>query len=71
VQIGGGLEVVDRVEQSLQVGALVGERRLLELDVPLLDRGPQDDLPPDADGRGLRPGGERRDLDGQVAGRAG
>ena len=38
VQVGDRLEVVDRLEQPVQVGALVGEGGLVELDVPLLDR---------------------------------
>ncbi len=38
VQVGGQLEVVDRVEDPLQVGALVLQGRLDQLDVPLLDR---------------------------------
>ena len=38
VQVGGRLEVVDRVEQPVEVGALVGEGGLVELDVPLLHR---------------------------------
>ena len=69
VQVGDRLEVVDRVEQPGQVGALVAEVRLGELDVPLLDGRTQDHLAADADGRGLGPGGERRHVDGQVAGR--
>ena len=68
VQVGGQLEVVDGVGQPDQVGALVGERGLLELDVPLLQRRPQDHLPADADGGGLGAGGQRRHLDGEVAG---
>ena len=55
--------------EPLQVGALVGQRRLVELDVPLLQRRPQDHLAADADGRGLGPGGQRRHLDLEVAGR--
>ena len=47
---------------------LVGEGRLVELDVPLLDGGTQDDLAADADGGGLGPRGQRRHVDGQVAG---
>ena len=69
VQVGAQLEVVDRVEQPVQVGALVCEGRLGELDVPLLDGRPQDHLPADADGRRLGPGGQRRDVDLEVAGR--
>ena len=68
VEVGERLEVVDRVEEPDQVGALVLERRLGELDVPLLDGGPQDDLPADADGGGLGPGGQRRYDDVVVAG---
>ncbi len=39
-----------------EVGALVGERRLVELDVALLQGRMQDHLPTDADGGRLRPG---------------
>ena len=61
---GCGLEVVDRVEQPGEVGALVGQRRLVELDVALLHGRAQDHLAPDADGRRLGPGDQRRHLDG-------
>ncbi len=60
------LEVVDRVDEALDVGALVAQRRLLELHVPLLHRRVQDHLPADADGRRLRPRDERRHLDDEV-----
>jgi hypothetical protein len=69
VEVGDRLEVVDRVEQPGQVRALVLERRLGQLDVPLLDRWPQDDLPADADGGGLGAGDQGRYDDVVVAGR--
>ena len=46
---------------------LIGERRLVELDVPLLQPGPQDHLPSDPDRCRLRPRDERRDVDDEVA----
>ena len=60
VEVDPQLEVVDRLDQPGHVGALVGQRRLVELDIALLDRRAQDDLAPDADGRRLRPGHHRR-----------
>ncbi len=69
VEVGDRLEVVDGVEQPGQVGPLVLERGLGQLDVPLLDRGPQDDLPAHADGGGLRAGDQGRYDDVVVAGR--
>ena len=67
VQVDAQLEVVDRGEQRWQVGALVGERRLGQLDVALLDGRTQDHLAADADGGRLRPGDQRRHVDSQVA----
>ena len=67
VEVGGELEVVDRVGEADEVGALVGERGLVELDVALLEGRAQDHLTPDPDGRGLGPGGQRGHLDGEVA----
>ena len=69
VQVDPQLEVVDRGEQPLEVGLLVLQGRLGELDVALLDGRPQDHLAADADRRGLGPGGQRRHVDGQVVGR--
>jgi hypothetical protein len=63
VQVRHRGEVVDGVEQPGQVGTLVGQGRLGQLDITLLHCGPQDDLPTDADGRGLRPGHQRWHLD--------
>ena len=40
VQVGVQFQVVDGVLEALQIGALVRERGLAELDVPLLHRGP-------------------------------
>ncbi len=60
------VEVVDRVPKPVEVGSLIRERRLLELDVALLERRPQDYLAPDAHGRGLRPGDERRHVQDEV-----
>ena len=51
--------------RSVRWSASVG---LVELDVALLQGRAQDDLPADADGRGLGPGGQRRHLDREVAG---
>ena len=67
MQVGGELEVVHRREQPVEVGLLVLERGLGELDVPLLDRRPQDHLAAHADGRRLGPRGEGRDGDAEVA----
>ena len=67
VQVDPGLEVVERREQPFQVAELVGQPRLGQLDDALLHGGAQDDLPADADGRGLRPGDQRRHLDLDVA----
>ena len=61
------LEVVDGGEQPLHVGGLVAQGRLGQLDVPLLHRRPQDDLPADPDGGRLGPGRQRRHLDLEVA----
>ena len=66
-----GLEVVERVEHALQVGALVLHRRLLEHQVALLHRRAQDHVAPDADQRRLGPRLQRRHLDDQVPARAG
>ncbi len=60
------LEVVHRGEQPFEIRLLVLERRLDELDVALLHRGPEDDVAPDADERGLRSRLQRRHLDRQV-----
>ena len=69
--LGAQLEVVDRVLQPAKVAALVLERRLVELHVPLLQRRAEDHLPPDADRGGLRAGDERRHLDLEVRRRLG
>ena len=66
VQRGTYVEVVDRLGQPGEVGPLVVQRRLGELDVALLHGRPQDHLPADTDGGGLGPGGQRRHLDLQV-----
>ena len=60
------LDVVHRIEQPLEVRALVLERRLGELDVALLHRRPQDHVAPHARERGLRPRLQRRHLDREV-----
>ena len=60
------LDVVHRREQPLEIGLLIVERRLVELDVALLHRRPQDHVAPDADERRLRPRLQRRHLDRQV-----
>ena len=69
VQVGRRGQVVDRGEQPVEVGALVGQGRLVELDVPLLQGRPQDHLPADTDGGGLGARGQRRYVDLEVAGR--
>ncbi len=51
--------------------AWIFERRLLHLEVALLQRGPQDHLAADADGRGLRARHHRRHLDREVGRRDG
>ena len=61
------LEVVQGVAQPLEIGPLIGERRLVDLHVPLLQPGPQDHLPSDPDRCRLRPRDERRDVDDEVA----
>ena len=58
-----------RVEQALDVRALVLERRLLEHQVALLHRRAQDHVAPDADERRLRPRLQRRHLDDEVLAR--
>ena len=60
------LEVVHGVHDALDVGALVGEGGLFELEEALDDRRSQDHLAADADGRGLRACLQRRHLDGEV-----
>ena len=65
------LEVVERVEHALEVGALVLERRLVEHEVALLDRRAQDHVAPDADQRRLGARLQRRDLDDEVLAGAG
>jgi hypothetical protein len=60
------LEVVDRVEQPLHVGALVFQRGLVELDVALLHGGPQNHVAPDADERRLRARLQRRHVHHEV-----
>ncbi len=60
------LEVVHRREHALEVGGLVLERRLRQLEVALLHRRPQDHVPPHSGERRLRARLERRHLDGQV-----
>ena len=62
------VEVVERVAQPLEVGALVGQCRLGQLHAALLQRGPQDHLAPDADRGRLRPGDQRRHDHPQVLG---
>ena len=57
------LEVGHRRQQPLEIGRLVLQRRLLELDVALLDGRAQDHVAADADQRRLRPGLQRRHLD--------
>ncbi len=57
------LQVVQRGQHALDVGLLVGQRRLGQLQVALLRRRPQDDLASDADGGRLRPRHQRRHLD--------
>ena len=54
------LEVVDRGEHALDVGALVLQRRLLEHEVALLHGRAQDHVAADADQRRLRPRLQRR-----------
>ena len=63
------LEVVDGVEQALDVGALVLQRRLVELDVALLHRRAQDHVAPDADQRRLGARLQRRHADHEVLAR--
>ena len=63
------LEVVERVEHALHVRALVLERRLLEHEMALHHRRPQDHVAADADQRRLRPRLQRRHVDHQVGAR--
>ena len=58
-----------RGEHPLEVGPLVGQGRLGQLEVALLHRRAQDDLAADPDRGRLGPGDQRRHLDLQVAGR--
>jgi hypothetical protein len=60
------LDVVHGGEQALEIRCLIVERRLVELDIALLDRGPQDHVPPDADERSFGTRLERRHLDREV-----
>ena len=62
------LDVVHRREQPLEVGRLVLERRLGQLDVPLLHRRPKDHVPADAGERRLRARLQQRHLDEEVLG---
>ena len=49
------LDVVHRREHALEIGSLILECRLLELEVALLHRGPEDHVPANAHECGLRP----------------
>ena len=60
------LEVVDRVEQSLHIGALVLHGRLVQLDKALLHRRAQDHVAADSHERRLRPRLQRRHVHRQV-----
>ena len=60
------LEVVDRVRHPLEIRDLIFERRLRELEMTLLHRRPEDDVPPDAGERSLRPRLEQRHLDDEI-----
>src|SRR5256885_4897626 len=60
------LDVVHRGDQALEIRVLILERRFVELDESLLDRGPEDDVAPGAGERRLRPRLQRRHLDRQV-----
>ncbi len=67
VQVDPELEVVKLGQQALEVGRLVRQRGLLQLDEPLLHGRAEDDLASDADGRRLRAGDEGRHLHLEVA----
>ena len=66
MQIRSQLEVVEAREEPLEIGRLVRERRLGQLDIALLDRRAEDHLSPDPDGGRLRASDERRHLHSQV-----
>ena len=68
VQIRSQLQVVEAREQTLEIGRLVRERRLGQLDIALLDRRAENHLSPDADGRRLR--ASRRGGAPRLAGRS-
>ncbi len=71
VQVHPQLDVVDGGQQPFQVGLLVGERGLGQLDEPLLQGRPQDHLAPDPDRGRLGPRHQRRHVDGDVVRRPG
>ena len=60
------LDVVHRFEHALEVGGLILERRLAQLEVALLHRRPQDHVPADADERRLGPRLQLRHRDDQI-----
>ena len=60
------LEVVHRGEDALEIGDLVLERRLRQLEMALLYRRPEDHVPADSDERRLRPRLQERHLDHEV-----
>ena len=65
-RVDGELEVVEGLAHALDVGALVAQCRLVELDEPLLHGRAEDDLPAHADGCRLGTRGELGDIDRQV-----
>ena len=67
VDRGVGLEIIERIEHALEIGALILHRRLLQNKVPLLHRRPQDDVPADPRQSCLRPGLKRGHLDHEIA----
>ena len=70
-QFGPRLQVLELGQHPLHVAGLVGQARLGQLQVALLHRRAEDDLPADAHGGGLRPGGQRRHLHRHVPRRDG
>ena len=60
------LDVVHRREHALEVGGLILERRLAQLEIALLDRRTQDHVAADADERRLGPRLQRRHGDDQI-----
>ena len=66
MQIHIEFQVVDRGQQPFDIGNLVGQRGLSQLDISLLNGWSQDHLAADTNCRCLGPGRQRRDLDLEV-----